>query len=144
MPWSGPRSGFRVSRLSATLVVGLMASVFALAGGPPASGQTSDREPSQNNSAAAPESSSDPDLPGGVSGIDPGEYLRLRAAHVARRRGVNLQKPTDPAARGRAIRVMQSQRAILQSLAAGVGSAQAPPASWTPLGPAPIPNGQTS
>ena len=56
----------------------------------------------------------DPDRPRGSAGIAPfarieeKEYLRLRAEHIARLRGMEPGKPFDPMARIRAIRARPS------------------------------------
>src|SRR2546427_3477736 len=83
---------------------------------------------------------SDPDLPRFAHGrIDEDTYLRLREEHIARLRGLELDKPFDSAARGRAIRQMEGQESRLFEI--GRGSSIAPivgiTAAWTALGPAP-------
>src|SRR6266581_2153493 len=90
---------------------------------------------------------SDPDLPPFARGrIDEDTYLRLREEHIARLRGLEPDKPFDPAARGRAMRQMEGQESRLFEI--GRGSSIAPivgiTAAWTALGPAPIPNGQVT
>ena len=69
---------------------------------------------------------------------------RARAASIAHDGGANR----DPVARSQAIRTMQLQEQFLRKLqtssrgAPGTLSPVAP--TWSPLGPAPIPNGQTT
>ncbi|MBZ5508599.1 MAG: Ig-like domain repeat protein [Acidobacteriia bacterium] len=92
--------------------------------------------------------------------VDPEFYLRMRNAHNRRLRGL-MDPEFQPELRNGAINVMQNrEKQIQNAVASGSGdpnfvgpttpSAQAPilPASllapWTPLGPAPIPNGQTT
>jgi hypothetical protein len=97
----------------------------------------------------------DPDVPGFMKGkIEKSEYQRRRGDYIRRRRGLD-----DLARIGRNLRVeaiRQMQRQLRQS--GGLPGATEPetgatslPAinptaggSWTELGPAPIPNGQTS
>ncbi len=119
-------------------------------------------------------SDSDPDMPKVGVSIDRSEYLRLRAEHIAKLRGVEKGKRFDPSARGRAIQQLNRQEGrpenSIATITAGLGgsgssatnssfaaaslnggSSIAPatagsPSSttvWSPIGPAPIPNGQT-
>jgi photosystem II stability/assembly factor-like uncharacterized protein len=85
---------------------------------------------------------SDPDLPSGMAGtIDKATYLRLRAEHLDMLRGRPYNLSYDP--RERAIKQMEKQEAAQKQKMERL----ALPASfttWTALGPAPIPNGQTS
>ncbi|HJQ32371.1 MAG TPA: carboxypeptidase regulatory-like domain-containing protein [Pyrinomonadaceae bacterium] len=115
------------------------------------------------------EGADDADVPRFMAGkIDKEEYLRRREEHINRLRGVERGKPFDPGARGRAIRQLERQSgrpdkttatnenfATTNSAAADSPtmsgatvsatttlSAQSLP-TWTSVGPAPIPNGQT-
>ncbi|HEX4604006.1 MAG TPA: MBG domain-containing protein [Candidatus Angelobacter sp.] len=101
------------------------------------------------------------DIPDFARGtVDAEFYLRMRNAHNRRLRGL-MDPEFQPEIRNGAINVMQNREQQIQdAVASGTGdpnfvgpttpSAQAPllPASlltpWTPLGPAPIPNGQTT
>lgn len=103
------------------------------------------------------------DLPAFFKGsIDTEDYLRMRNAHIRRLRGL-MDKEYSPSRRNGAIsdaraREQQLKQAASQSTAipdpnfVGPTGPQAPssllPASllqaWTPLGPSPIPNGQTT
>jgi hypothetical protein len=108
----------------------------------------------------------DPDLPEFMKGkIDKEEYLRLRAEHINRLRGIERGKPFDPGARGRAIRRMNRQegrpdettsttKAINllstdnNSLSGAFGdllNSKSPISNslWKPIGPSPLTNGQT-
>jgi hypothetical protein len=76
----------------------------------------------------------DPDLPSFIKGIDKETYLRLRSEHVALLRGLPHGLPYDP--RVRAINETQQQ--------IGLARARTTSTAWTPIGPAPIPNGQTT
>jgi hypothetical protein len=100
-----------------------------------------------------------PDVPDFARGnIDPELYLRLRNAHNRRLRGL-MDPAFQPERRNGAIWVMQNREQQLQDAATtgtdpgfmGPIDPNSPisiPASllapWTPLGPAPIPNGQTT
>ncbi len=80
----------------------------------------------------------DPRLPPGAAGtIDPSTYLRLRAEAIARLRGLPY---SDPGARVRALQALDRQEQALLA----IQGPHTPATAWTPLGPAPIPNGQTS
>src|SRR6185437_6689864 len=76
------------------------------------------------------------------------EYLELRDQEIRIRRGVN-DLVRSPQARSQAVRKMQFQEQVLRFAVQGInplGSllpALSPP-SWTPLGPDPIPDGQTT
>jgi len=89
-----------------------------------------------------PQEESDPDLPPGMAGkIDKETYLRLRGEQLDMLRGRPYNLPYDP--RERAIKEMEKQEAAQKQNRQSLGL----PASltnWTALGPAPIPNGQTS
>src|SRR5262245_44514148 len=93
------------------------------------------------------EDDDDPDIPA-FSHISHEEYLRLRAEHVAVRRGLN-DLVRNPQARSQAIRRMEGQeRSLRQQHALTNAAGQLIPAApsgvvWVSLGPAPIPNGQT-
>jgi photosystem II stability/assembly factor-like uncharacterized protein len=81
----------------------------------------------------------DPDMPAilnrAKSGFTKEEFMKMRAGHIAKLRGIDKDNPPDPQDRIRAIREMQVQEDILaQSLV--------PQSAWTELGPNPIPNAQ--
>ena len=76
----------------------------------------------------------DPDLPGSIAGAMPKEeFLRLRDQYIATLRGLPYNLPYD--ARSKAI--METRQRASQSLAKVASTA------WVPIGPFPIPNGQT-
>ena len=84
-----------------------------------------------------------PDLPGFLDGkMDMEEYHRLRAGALSEYRGLpydpDLRGTTNP--RAAAIRSLQATQASRFQPATG----GLPPASWEPVGPEPIPNGQTT
>ena len=86
----------------------------------------------------------DADLPAKFQGvIDKETYLRLRAEYFGRLRGIEPDSPLDPSLRGQAIEQMERQidSQSLQRALAPDAVASGP--VWTPLGPAPLPNGQT-
>src|SRR5689334_7003753 len=91
----------------------------------------------------ADEDSDDPDLPPGLSGrIDKEDYLRARADYIDMLRGRTGDVPVD--ARENAIRQMDAQekslrRKIEEKLMPAINTTD-----WVPLGPAPIPMGQTT
>ena len=74
------------------------------------------------------------------------QYLALRDQQIRMQRGIN-DLVRDPLLRSKAIGVMDQQEFLLHQLrksAAPLGLlAPAATNTWTPLGPAPIPNGQT-
>ncbi|MCU1264699.1 MAG: hypothetical protein JWM21_1017 [Acidobacteria bacterium] len=87
----------------------------------------------------------DPDLPAGLGGrIDKEAFLQKRSEAIARLRGVEPGRPFDASARGRAIAQMDQRQAQLLRQSKGSLRPEAIAASWTELGPNPIPNGQTS
>lgn len=90
----------------------------------------------------------DPDLPPWMAGrIEKDAYLRMRADYVDLRRGRPHNLPFNP--RERAIEKMKKQenekrsRRLLDTRF-GIAAALAAEPEWRPLGPNPIPNGQTS
>src|SRR5262249_19595233 len=80
--------------------------------------------------------------------ISPEEYFALRDQEIKRRRGID-DLLRSPQARSRAIKKVEFQENFLRVTIQGLTPLSAllpaaPVASWTALGPAPIPNGQTS
>lgn len=107
------------------LLIALMCSMVSLSGVAPS--------PAIAQAPASAEDD-DPDLPPFARGkIDKEEYLRLRDEHVSKLRGLPYDKPD---ARVRAIREMERQELANAPTIATT--------SWTPIGPAPIPNGGTN
>src|SRR5215813_4647257 len=97
---------------------------------------------------SANEAADDPDRPAKFhTEIDEPTYLRLRDEYVAMRRGIDPEGRFDPRMRGRAIQEMETEERALekanssnaQSLA---GISPAAGGVWSPLGPAPLPNGR--
>jgi len=86
----------------------------------------------------------DPDLPVGMAGrVDKEAYLRARGDFIDLLRGRNGDAPAD--AREKAIRAMDRQEAQLAKQRSSAGFApNVNTTNWSFLGPAPIPNGQTS
>lgn len=85
--------------------------------------------------AAVAEEDEDADLPDQMRGrIDKERYLQLRDEYIATLRGLPFLSAENP--RLKAIGQMKSQQGDFGPFGIGPG--------WTPIGPAPIPNGQTT
>jgi photosystem II stability/assembly factor-like uncharacterized protein len=82
-----------------------------------------------------------------VGKVNKEDYLRRREAWINRRRGVKPGGPFDPASRGRAIREMERQEAARGNRRSGLNlqSVNGPSSTttWSSIGPAPLPKGQT-
>src|SRR3954451_10204468 len=88
-----------------------------------------------------PTAPGDPDMGLQAGGnISKEEYLRRRDEQIARYRGWEPGKPFDVRARVRAIQEMEFNRAA--GIRSKTLSPQISDTMWTPIGPAPIPNGQ--
>ncbi|HEV7798068.1 MAG TPA: hypothetical protein VGO73_07925, partial [Pyrinomonadaceae bacterium] len=107
----------------------------------PHSKQATSKEDTEND---------DPDLPPDANGLNKEAYLKRREQYVGLRRGIESGRPFDPRARGRAIEKMQLQETVQAEMAklsrsnraAGFfGLAPAVVPVWSPIGPAPLPNG---
>jgi hypothetical protein len=90
----------------------------------------------------------DPDMPGFLekakSGIDKQEFMHLRSEQIAYYRGMKDGDPVENIkTRNQAIDKMIEQEAALQAKPLTPGNS-ALLAAWTPIGPNPIPNGQTT
>jgi hypothetical protein len=91
----------------------------------------------------------DPDLPSNQLQIDKEDYLSRRNAWTMLRRGFDPNLPFDPEARNRAIQQMGQQLQQLESVRKselslrGIETPELSSTSWTPVGPAPLPQGQT-
>ncbi|MEO7263635.1 MAG: T9SS type A sorting domain-containing protein [Ferruginibacter sp.] len=85
----------------------------------------------------------DPDMPPFMKKrMNPETYMTLRSEAVSMRRGVDKNKPFDPARRQTAINMMMAQRSqLLNSKGPQVNAATSP---WIEIGPNPIPNGQST
>jgi Domain of unknown function (DUF4214) len=123
------------------LTVLCLLSVLSFA---PASSALGERNDRHSNSAA---SDGDADLPARFknSPVDRETYLRLRAEHVGRLRGLTPGAVIDPGRRGRAIQQMERQEEALKQASRKTGDLfhiNSGP-TWTELGPKPLPNGQT-
>lgn len=90
----------------------------------------------------------EPDLPpdmaeeGKVNSVDKMAFMAQRAEQVEMLRGVEKGKPFDPTRRIAAIEQMDAQRNAMRG-SADSAVQETLTAAWTPIGPAPIPNGQT-
>lgn len=71
------------------------------------------------------------------------EFLIQRFEGVAMKRGISKDQPFNPKLRPKAIKLMERQEEELAARLSKSGSENALLAAWTPIGPAPIPNGQT-
>ncbi len=90
----------------------------------------------------------DPDLPsfgkggGEENELNKEDYMMRRAEGIAQKRGINKDTPFDPQARPAAVQQMELQENHVANMPKShVKDALLAP--WIPLGPAPIPNGQT-
>jgi hypothetical protein len=87
----------------------------------------------------------DPDLPPSAQSIDKEAYLAAREEWTLLRRGFDPKLPFDPDARNRAIEQMGRQLNDLEiaRLNRGGDASEISGTAWTPVGPAPLPRGQT-
>ena len=134
----------------AHLFVILFAAVSCVAQNTQTSNQPSvSAEPSASVQTSAPEAEVDSaDIPAIARGrISEEEYLERRDQQIRMQRGID-DLVSDPLLRTNAIRTMELQEFFLHQLHTGGAPlgllAPAATNAWTPLGPAPIPNGQTS
>jgi Secretion system C-terminal sorting domain len=82
----------------------------------------------------------DPDMPDFLrSTMSKEEFMQRRADAIAMKRGVEKDKPFDPANRINAIRQMEEQK---RAIAASGANSRITALNWTEIGPNPIPNGQ--
>jgi len=92
------------------------------------------------------EEENDPDLPAFARNvINKEEYMKRRSLEIGRLRGFEKGKPFDVTNRIRAINQLEKQekeRLISNKFNSNLRDAIL--AAWTPIGPAPIPNGQTT
>ncbi len=92
-------------------------------------------------SSLTPNSPGDPDMvPQAGGNISKEEYLRKRSEQIAMYRGWEPGKPFNVRARVNAIQEMEFNRAL--GIRNRTLSPQISDTMWTPIGPAPIPNGQ--
>lgn len=111
------------------LLTGVLFSMVALSGMSPL------RASAQSPKA---DDDDDPDLPPRARGlINKNEYLQRRNAFVNKLRGIPYDTPVSP--RVKAIQEMEGQALAGQEALEGISTGQ-----WESVGPAPIPNGQTS
>lgn len=101
--------------------------------------------PAGSRKSSQRESGEDPDVPPFAQGlIDKETYLNLRAEHISLLRG--LPNAETALIRSRAIQSLDKQQPPLaprSKTSAGIAPLISS-TEWTPLGPTPIPNGQTS
>jgi len=127
-----------------------------------ASGATAQVQINKDEPGGPDGDENDPDLPAFMAGkVNKADYLRRRAEHVNKLRGIHPGKPVDPGARGRAIREMNRQEGRpddststidpvktdaadgMSASAQSVESISSSSPLWKAIGPAPLPNGQT-
>src|SRR5215472_9720437 len=118
-----------------------------------ASSSAESSPPSATATASEEDDDDSPDIPPVARGrISGKEYLQLRDKHIGVLRGVK-DLARNPHARSQAIRTIEAQEQRLQrmqpaSLNTSAGASSTLPLlpltpTWVPLGPDPIPNGQT-
>ena len=81
-----------------------------------------------------------------AAGIDQQTYLRKRAEHVGRLRGLSPGVAFDGRRRDQAIKAMERQERALREAVNGSGAGTSSPdvlPTWVELGPRPLPNGDT-
>jgi hypothetical protein len=77
--------------------------------------------------------------------MDRKEYLARRGEMIAMLRGLPLPEGVSPDVRAKAIRELEQQQALLrEAVKNGQMSPEISGTNWTPIGPAPIPGGQTT
>ncbi|MGE5322688.1 MAG: hypothetical protein ACM3SW_07495, partial [Actinomycetota bacterium] len=136
-PWLFPASLLVVSVISISCLA--QSARTPDKSGPPAQSTIQSTTPEPETDSA--------DIPPFARGfVSEEQYLALRDQQIRLQRGIN-DLVRDPLLRSKAIRSMGQQEFLLHQLrksAAPLGLlAPAATNSWTPLGPAPIPNGQT-
>ena len=122
-----------MKRLLVPFAILLTAGVFTLAVIVPYFTATADRN--------IPEDGREPDLPPGSPNVDKADFMLRRAEYIGLKRGVDKDKPVDPRLRQTAIAQMERQEAAVAARPAS-SDKESLLAAWTPIGPAPIPNGQ--
>lgn len=86
----------------------------------------------------------DADIPAFArNAIDKEEFVKRRAEDIARMRGITKDRTVDPRWRPAAIRQMEAQENLVREMPDSA-KRDALLASWTAIGPAPIPNGQVA
>jgi hypothetical protein len=84
---------------------------------------------------------SDPDMPF-ETGMSKEEYMLKRSEHIAMLRGIDKDHPYDFLSRPAAIQKLEEQESLRKSMPESSFKDDLF-AAWTPIGPNPIPNGQT-
>ena len=119
-----------------TLVLCVSSSLAAFAASGPRAWAPADQTRRATPAAAATAEADDPDLPAFMQGqVDKEWYLQARSAHLDLLQGLpyDLSEGVNP--RLAAIEQMKQKLSVMGPITT---------AAWTPLGPAPIPNGQTT
>src|SRR5436309_1459776 len=133
------------SMLKVLLFVLIAITCFAQTGATPSAPPASAATTAPNN---APEEDDSADIPAFARGaISEQQYLEARDKEIRTRRGID-DLVRDPVARSQALRTMQLQEQFLRKLQTSFrgapGTLPSLSPTWSPLGPAPIPNGQTT
>ncbi|MCY7346426.1 MAG: hypothetical protein LH614_09435, partial [Pyrinomonadaceae bacterium] len=114
----------------------LSIAVFALTVFYPSSNTLADKD--------YPYEGNEPDMPAFLkTDISKKDFMTLRAEYVGLKRGYNKDEPADPQMRQTAIAEMERQQDVLAKMPESTEK-NALLAAWNPIGPAPIPNGQTT
>ena len=90
-----------------------------------------------------PNEGDEPDLPGFLkNNFSKEEFMSRRAEYIGLKRGYDEEHPADPRLRQTAIATMEGQQTRVASMPESE-ERDSLLAAWIPIGPAPIPNGQT-
>jgi len=129
------------ARITIIVILSAFAALFLGLISTPQAGGAGSNPPAKVTATDVDTNEIDPDVPSWMAGkIDKGEYLAKRADYVNQLRGRPYNLPYDP--HERAVQEIEKQEAAESARIAGLHLPQSM-TTWTPLGPAPIPNGQT-
>ncbi|MGH9761773.1 MAG: WD40/YVTN/BNR-like repeat-containing protein, partial [Blastocatellia bacterium] len=130
-------------RLSILLVGALVTLPVGSLGAP--SGRLGSQTKQNEARVGARTDADDPDLPLVAHDSDKAQFLKLRGEYTGLLRGVPYHLPYNP--RARAIQEMKRAESSLERERAakmsGQNTVQLTGSAWTPIGPAPVPKGQT-
>lgn len=94
----------------------------------------------------SPLAENEPDLPGFLDKakgtISKEDFMSRRAEYIGLKRGIEKDKPYDPKIRQQAIAELEKRQEKIRVMPES-NLRESLLAAWTPIGPAPIPNGQT-
>jgi len=145
------RMSFRIKVIAQSIFLFVIVTAACFAQNNSAANSSSSvTKSSQASAAAEPEADTDSaDIPPFARNrISEEEYFALRNQEVRTRRGMD-DLLRNPQARSQAVRIAEFQEKVLRLVPQGLTPFSAllpaaPAPSWTALGPAPIPNGQTT